>query len=38
MSYGHKKIFVTPEQSGEICVLATFLGKSGNIFSKIRFS
>ena len=27
-----KRFFVTPEQSGEICVLATFLGKSGNIF------
>jgi FlaA1/EpsC-like NDP-sugar epimerase len=27
-----KRFFVTPEQSGEICLLATFLGKSGNIF------
>ena len=27
-----KRFFVTPEQSGEICLLATFLGNSGNIF------
>ena len=27
-----KRFFVTPEQSGIICFLATFLGKSGNIF------
>jgi FlaA1/EpsC-like NDP-sugar epimerase len=27
-----KRFFVTPEQSGQICLLATFLGKSGNIF------
>ena len=27
-----KRFFVTPEQSGEICLLATFLGHSGNIF------
>jgi FlaA1/EpsC-like NDP-sugar epimerase len=27
-----KRFFVTPEQSGEICLLATFLGDSGNIF------
>ena len=27
-----KRFFVTPEQSGEICLLATFLGESGNIF------
>lgn len=27
-----KRFFVTPKQSGEICILATFLGKSGNIF------
>tara|TARA_Y100001958_G_C21248633_1_gene581690 strand:- start:2743 stop:3927 length:1185 start_codon:yes stop_codon:yes gene_type:complete len=27
-----KRFFVSPEQSGQICVLATFLGKSGNIF------
>lgn len=27
-----KRFFVTPKQSGEICLLATFLGKSGNIF------
>ena len=27
-----KRFFVTPEQSGQICLLATFLGKSGSIF------
>jgi len=27
-----KRFFVTPEQSGQICVLATFLGDTGNIF------
>ncbi len=27
-----KRFFVTPEQSGEICVLSTFLGETGNIF------
>jgi len=27
-----KRFFVTPEQSGQICLLATFLGQSGNIF------
>ena len=27
-----KRIFVTPKQSGQICLLATFLGDSGNIF------
>ena len=27
-----KRFFVTPEQSGQICLLATLLGKSGNIF------
>jgi FlaA1/EpsC-like NDP-sugar epimerase len=27
-----KRFFVTPEQSGQICLLATFLGESGNIF------
>jgi len=27
-----KRFFVTPEQSGQICLLATFLGKTGNIF------
>lgn len=27
-----KRFFVTPEQSGEICLLATFLGESGHIF------
>ncbi len=27
-----KRFFVTPEQSGQICLLATFLGNSGNIF------
>jgi len=27
-----KRFFVTPEQSGQICLLATFLGEAGNIF------
>ena len=27
-----KRFFVTPMQSGQICLLATFLGESGNIF------
>ena len=27
-----KRFFVTPEQSGEICLLSTFLGNTGNIF------
>ncbi|MEC8176068.1 MAG: polysaccharide biosynthesis protein [Bacteroidota bacterium] len=27
-----KRFFVTPYQSGQICMLATFLGKTGNIF------
>ena len=27
-----KRFFVTPEQSGQICFLSTFLGESGNIF------
>ena len=27
-----KRFFVTPKQSGQICILATFLGESGNIF------
>ena len=27
-----RRFFVTPEQSGEICMLSTFLGESGNIF------
>jgi len=27
-----KRFFVTPEQSGQICLLATFLGSTGNIF------
>lgn len=27
-----KRFFVTPKQSGEICLLATFLGDSGDIF------
>ena len=27
-----KRFFVTPEQSGQICLLATFLGNSGNVF------
>jgi FlaA1/EpsC-like NDP-sugar epimerase len=30
--YDIKRFFVTPEQSGQICLLATFLGDSGNIF------
>lgn len=27
-----KRFFVTPKQSGQICLLATFLGESGDIF------
>lgn len=27
-----KRFFVSPEQSGQICLLATFLGDTGNIF------
>jgi len=27
-----KRFFVTPEQSGQICLLSTFLGDTGNIF------
>ena len=27
-----RRFFVTPEQSGQICLLATFLGDTGNIF------
>ena len=27
-----KRFFVTPEQSGQICLLATFIGETGNIF------
>jgi len=27
-----KRFFVTPKQSGQICLLATFLGDTGNIF------
>ena len=27
-----KRFFVTPEQSGQICLIATFLGETGNIF------
>ena len=27
-----KRFFVTPEHSGQICLLATFLGQTGNIF------
>ena len=27
-----KRFFVTPEQSGQICLLATLLGETGNIF------
>ena len=33
-----KRFFVTPEQSGQICLLATFLGDTGNIyFPKLDF-
>ena len=33
-----RRFFVTPKQSGEICLLATFLGRSGNIFfHKLNF-
>ena len=33
-----KRFFVTPKQSGQICLLATLLGKSGNIFfPKLNF-
>lgn len=33
-----KRFFVTPVQSGQICLLATFLGKTGNIFfPKLNF-
>lgn len=33
-----KRFFVTPEQSGQICLLSTFLGKSGDIFfPKLNF-
>ena len=27
-----KRFFVTPEQSGQICLLATFLGETGSVF------
>ena len=27
-----KRFFVTPEQSGQICILATFIGNTGNVF------
>ena len=34
-----KRFFVTPEQSGQICLLATFLGEYWKYFlSQIRFS
>lgn len=34
-----KRFFVTPNQSGEICLLATFLGNTGNIFfPKLNFN
>lgn len=34
-----KRFFVTPEQSGQICLLSTFLGSSGDIFfPKLDFS
>ena len=33
-----KRFFVTPEQSGQICLLSTFLGESGSIFfPKLNF-
>ena len=32
LSQDIKRFFVTPEQSGQICLLATFLGDTGNIF------
>lgn len=33
-----KRFFITPEQSGEICFLSTFLGNSGDIFfPKLNF-
>jgi FlaA1/EpsC-like NDP-sugar epimerase len=36
--YDVRRFFVTPEQSGQICLLATFLGESGNIFfPKLNF-
>ena len=27
-----KRFFVTPEQSGQICIISTFLGNSGDVF------
>ncbi len=37
--YDIKRFFVTHEQSGQICLLATFLGDSGNIyFPKLDFN
>jgi FlaA1/EpsC-like NDP-sugar epimerase len=30
--YDIKRFFVTPEQSGQICILATFIGNTGNVF------
>ena len=33
-----KRFFVTPKQSGQICLLSTFIGKSGSIFfPKLNF-
>ena len=33
-----KRFFVTPKQSGQICLLSTFLGQTGNIFfPKLNF-
>ena len=32
-----KRFFVTHEQSGQICLLATFLGDTGDIFPKLDF-
>jgi hypothetical protein len=32
LPFRYQTFFVTPEQSGQICLLATFLGDSGNIF------
>ncbi|MDB4410305.1 polysaccharide biosynthesis protein [bacterium] len=34
-----KRFFVTPEQSGQICLMATFFGETGNIFfPKLNFN
>ena len=31
-----KRFFVSPEESGEICLLTSILGNSGDIFSKVK--